>query len=149
MNQEKIEQELDEIGRLHESPIEYQFGCALVFALANSTIRIRAQYQVEHYRYDFALIHPTLEKALMFIECDGKEFHSSVEQLANDRAKERLAETIGAFVVRYSGSAIYYNSKDCAESAVRSLVRGWDWCIAASNRDGVQNGKISRTNVVD
>ena len=136
MNQEKIEQELNEIGRLSESPIEYQFGCALVFALANSTIRIRAQYQVEHYRYryDFALIHPTLEKALMFIECDGKEFHSTAEQLANDRAKERLAEKIGAFVVRYSGSAIYYNSKDCAESAVRSLVRGWDWCIAASNR---------------
>jgi len=130
MNQEKIERELDEIGRLSESPIEYQFGCALVFALGNSTVRIRAQYKVDRYRYDFALLHPVLEKPLMFIECDGKEFHSSAEQIANDRAKERAAATIGAFVVRYSGAAIYRNSKDCAENAVRSLVQGWCWCMA-------------------
>lgn len=129
VNREKVDRELDEIERLHESPIEYQFGCALVFVLANSTIRIRAQYTIEPYRYDFALLHPTLDKVLMLIECDGSEFHSSIEQLANDRAKEGIAETIGAFVVRYSGAAIFRNAKDCAQDALRSLMQGWIWCM--------------------
>jgi very-short-patch-repair endonuclease len=116
---------LEEIDELHESPIEHQFGIAAATVLARAGLRLVPQYELFGYRYDFAILHPRLDQVLALVECDGKEFHSTVEQLANDREKDTAAKSINAFVVRYSGVAITRNPKDCAENLLGILRREW------------------------
>jgi very-short-patch-repair endonuclease len=115
----------EEIHKLHESPIEHQFGIAAALVLAKLGFRVVPQYQLFGYRYDFAILHPRLDQVLALVECDGKEFHSTPEQLANDRQKDAAAESIGAFVVRYSGSAITRDARECAENLLGVLHRAW------------------------
>jgi very-short-patch-repair endonuclease len=115
----------EEMEKLCESPIEHQFGMAAAAALLGSGLRIASQYQLFGYRYDFAILHPRLNQVLALVECDGREFHSTPEQLANDRKKDAAAKSIGAFVVRYSGSAITRNAKDCAENLLGILHKQW------------------------
>jgi very-short-patch-repair endonuclease len=88
-------------------------------------LRLVPQYELFGYRYDFAILHPRLGQVLALVECDGKEYHSTVEQLANDREKDAAANSINAFVVRYSGVAITRNPKDCAENLLGILRREW------------------------
>jgi very-short-patch-repair endonuclease len=116
---------LEKNEKFYESPIEQQFGIAAAAACVRSGLRIVPQYRLFGYRYDFAILHPRLDQVLALVECDGKEFHSTSEQLANDRQKNAAAESIGAFVVRYSGAAIMRDPKDCAENLVGIVYRCW------------------------
>ena len=115
----------EEVDKLHESPIEHQFGLAAAPVLARLSLRIVPQYQLFGYRYDFAILHPKLDQVLALVECDGKEFHSTLEQITNDRHKDAAAENIGAFVVRYSGSAITRDARECAENLLGTLRKAW------------------------
>jgi hypothetical protein len=116
---------IEEVGKLHESPIEYQFGMAAAIVLAPLSLRFVPQYELFGYRYDFAVLHPRMDQVLALVECDGKEFHSTPEQLANDRQKDAAAESIRAFVARYSGSAITREPRECAENLLGRLHRHW------------------------
>jgi very-short-patch-repair endonuclease len=116
---------LETIENLQESPIEHQFGIAAAVVFARSALRIVPQYQLRGYRYDFAILHPTLDQVLALVECDGKEFHSTLEQITNDHRKDAAAESFGAFVVRYSGSAITRDPKECAENLLGTLHKAW------------------------
>jgi hypothetical protein len=120
-----IASHIERIDELHESPIEHQFGIAAAAVLGRKSLRIVPQYQLFGYRYDFAILHPRLDQVLALVECDGKEFHSTPEQLANDRQKDAAAVSINAFVVRYSGEAITRDAKDCAENLLGRLRREW------------------------
>lgn len=66
---------------------------------------ITPQYPWQGYRIDFAIrIKP---KRYIFIECDGKHFHSSDAQIARDRRKDKAAELAGILMLRFSGSHIF------------------------------------------
>jgi very-short-patch-repair endonuclease len=108
-----------------ESPIEHQFGIAAAAVFGRLGLRVVPQYELSKYRYDFAILHPALDRVMALIECDGKEFHSTVQQSANDREKEAAASEMDTFVIRYSGAAIVRDPKDCAENALRHICWAW------------------------
>jgi hypothetical protein len=123
-----VAEAIEQVESLCESPIERQFGIAAAAVLGRVGLRIVPQSRLSRFRYDFAILLPRRDRVLAFIECDGEQFHSSIEQRTNDRDKERAAAEIGAFVVRYSGAAIARDARDCAENALRQIW--WKWLVA-------------------
>lgn len=91
-----------------ESPIEIDLGAALL-AQAEGKYRICPQYKLHRYRYDFAILPKEQLTPLVLVECDGAAFHSTPEQLANDRAKDQAAIKAGTRVIRVTGKEIYHN----------------------------------------
>jgi very-short-patch-repair endonuclease len=57
----------------------------------------------------------------VLIECDGKEFHSTPKQIANDRRKEAAAWHAGMGIVRFTGSDIHQDTRNCALIAITRL----------------------------
>ena len=108
------------IRALCESPIEIEFGCFLV-EHAREEFIVVPQYPMGGFRFDFAICD---EKARPFVlvECDGKEFHSTPDQLENDRNKTEFAESKGVPLFRLKGSTIYRAAEPIAGAAI-SLAR--------------------------
>jgi hypothetical protein len=79
------------------------------------------QYQWEKYRVDLALRKP--DGRLIFIECDGKDFHSSPDQIERDAARERMMIDAGFIVVRFTGAEINHSPAACADTLRR--FRRW------------------------
>jgi very-short-patch-repair endonuclease len=72
------------------------------------------------------------------IECDGKEFHSTDEQIANDLAKDALAAKSGILLYRFSGSQIFRELDRCTQQVLKELrlyghvtARDWDALYSA------------------
>lgn len=81
-----------------ESPIERR----LYDTLINNGYYAKTQVQCGRYRIDIAL-----PGDLIAIECDGKAYHSTPQQKANDRRKDRYLRKNGWRVIRVSGRRIY------------------------------------------
>src|SRR4051794_11740995 len=78
-----------------ESPIEVDFGARITKALRvidDDTLTLAPQHSIGSFRYDFAITRNGRPQPVILVECDGKEFHRTVEQLANDRLKNALAK---------------------------------------------------------
>jgi len=126
-----------------ESPIETQFGgqlagfltigcerARLPFAMlegkkesdfASGTILLIPQFQWAGFRFDFALKVSDADRAMILIECDGEEFHSTDEQLANDQKKDAAAKVAGLVLFRFTGSEIFRNPDRCVRLVVEAL----------------------------
>ena len=130
------------IAPMTESPIETIFGASLSMLMegtlgddfkvgpkGNEAIfTLVPQYRLACYRYDFAIC--VGGESCVLIECDGKDFHSSPEQIENDAEKDRTAIELGKRILRFTGSMINSHSSACARETVRALVfegkrRGW------------------------
>ncbi|MGG1684880.1 endonuclease domain-containing protein [Pseudalkalibacillus sp. NRS-1564] len=83
-----------------ESPIERR----LYRALQHNGYRLETQVHCGPYRIDIVLSAFNIA-----IECDGKPFHSSVEQKAHDRKKNTYLRKNGWKVMRFSGRQINRN----------------------------------------
>ena len=121
-----------------ESPIETIFGAKLALALRpvceelgwtfsvgaqpNADVSLRPQYPLQQYRYDFAILAKGQPQPLILIECDGKEFHSTEQQQANDRLKDKAALMAGVQLVRFSGSEINNDVDRCVRRTLRSMA---------------------------
>ncbi len=87
--------------------------------------RLYAQYRVGDRKLDFAYIVTPLQEPWeirLGIECDGHEYHSSVEQKANDN--ERTIEVVseqGFNIIRFSGSQISRDPKACAAKVAEAV----------------------------
>lgn len=95
-----------------ESPIEEQLFEALWVRGHQPT----TQEQVGRYRIDIAF-----KKEKIAIECDGKAYHSTKQQLANDRRKDRYLRNEGWRVLRFSGSQIYNDPDLCCRQIEECL----------------------------
>jgi len=75
------------------------------------------QYLFENYRIDFALIgnRPNDNfRKMMFIECDGHDFHERTkDQAARDRKKDRDIQIAGVPLLRFTGSEIFRDPFEC------------------------------------
>lgn len=117
-----------------ESPIEVMLGSRLAFyrdkwkSLGLPEIKLAAQYKLAGFRYDFA-IKDSDGKLLLAIECDGKEFHSSPEQQANDEAKNAAIFATDAAMFRFTGSDIFRDDDRCAAEIFNHLR----WKFGISN----------------
>jgi very-short-patch-repair endonuclease len=110
-----------------ESPIEVKMAEAMLLILGWENAQIIPQYRVARYRFDFAICfigcfaHIRPGRPVLLIECDGKDFHSSPEQLKNDAAKNRCALEIGAPCLRFTGSEIWKNAFAAATAVEEAL----------------------------
>lgn len=99
-----------------ESPIEIDLGVSLtkVFQeISDPKLSLEPQFILGPFRDDFAIRCEGLERPIALVECDGKEFHSTEDQIRRELAKERLAIQAGFQFFRFSGSHIYRNPKKC------------------------------------
>jgi very-short-patch-repair endonuclease len=120
-----------EIGDSTDSPIEDILGAAVLMFFERAgtplvlckTLDRRSlpaglllvpQFRWSFYRSDWAIFNPVTGSALL-IECDGKEFHSSDEQKAHDRAKDQAAADRGFLTMRFTGSQIHRRADELAQ----------------------------------
>lgn len=122
------------IAPMTESPIETILGAAVSLLMGDAlgdefkigktgreaTFTLVPQYKLACYRYDFAIC--VGGNSFVLIECDGKDFHSSPEQIENDDEKDRTACELGKKLLRFTGSMINSNADLCARDVVSALV---------------------------
>jgi very-short-patch-repair endonuclease len=91
------------------------------------------QFLIDRFRYDLSIKREGQPKPFVLIECDGKEFHSTEEQIAHDLAKDALAAKAGISLLRFSGSEIYRELDRCVVQIFKGLrlrrkivARDWD-----------------------
>lgn len=120
-----------------ESPIETIFGAQLALALRpfckdigwafsigteNDDIVLHPQFPLAQFRYDFAVRAKWKLKPLVLVECDGKEFHSSADQQANDKLKDVAALQAGIRLVRFTGSEIHRDIDACVTYVMSVMI---------------------------
>jgi very-short-patch-repair endonuclease len=122
-----------------DSPIETIFGAKLALVLRpvceelgwkfsigsddlDADLVLQPQYQFQRFRYDFAVVAKGQPKPLVLVECDGKDFHSTPEQQANDKLKDLAASKAGIALVRFSGSEINGDVDRCVRRAIAACV---------------------------
>jgi very-short-patch-repair endonuclease len=106
-----------------ESPIEVELGTQFLIALGavgNEDFKLVPQRVLGPFRYDFAITRKG--RLIGLIECDGKEFHTTKDQLANDRAKDKLAAEMGVRMFRFSGSDICRDPKECVREVLHTII---------------------------
>jgi hypothetical protein len=121
----------------YESPIEEQLGDWLLFVFDQcfppDTVSLIPQYEAGRYRYDFAikLVGETAaavkDQPIFLIECDGLKFHSTPEQIINDKNKDAFAREISLGCLRYRGTDIWRNVYGIAIEIAGAVehVRRW------------------------
>ncbi len=108
-----------------ESPIETILAVAILVQHGGA-VQLRAhgtgfgpqwtlipQYPFGRYRADFALRHA--DGRLFFIECDGRDFHSSPEQVEYDARRDEAMISAGHRVFRFTGAEIHHSAVACVE----------------------------------
>lgn len=125
------------IGDATDSPIEDMLGAALLMAsrsigfdlklckgrpapdLGGYVLVPQARWGI--YRSDWAIISIVTKMALL-IECDGKDFHSSPEQIAHDRTKDQAAHDRGYLTMRFTGSEINSSADEIARRILAVVI---------------------------
>jgi very-short-patch-repair endonuclease len=132
-----------EIGSLCDSEIEVDLAVALTKALRiidDPSLSLRHQFALGRFLYDLYFKRDGRSKPLVMIECDGKEFHSTDEQIANDRAKDALAAKSGILLLRFSGSQIFRELDRCTQQVLKELR--WRGHITASDWDALYSARV-------
>ena len=120
-----------------DSPIESILGAALILCFKNggkpltlaaqpepaTGLLLIPQFKWGVYRSDWAIYNPKTTDALL-IECDGKDYHSSQEQVAHDQRKDQAAHDRGYLTVRFSGSKIHRDADGCARGVFDFVYGG-------------------------
>lgn len=83
---------------------------------ADTDVLLIPQWPIGRYRYDF-LARSAHHARVVLIECDGKDFHSSREQTANDRRKDEEAKRAGIPLLRFKGTELFRDAHSCASTA--------------------------------
>ena len=116
-----------------------------------STLTITPQAQLGEYRVDFLLVHENIETEYpkeaqeelsedtiaiikpelgvhtriqkdLIIECDGHDFHEKTKQQATrDKRRDRILQSLGYKVFRFTGSEIYNDAMGCAFEVINSF----------------------------
>lgn len=76
---------------------------------------IEPQFEIQKYLIvDFVILFPQYSKLKIVIECDGHDFHEKTkEQVKKDKQRDRTLTKLGFKILRFSGSEIYNNPKNC------------------------------------
>lgn len=105
-----------------ESPIETILGAELLLrAQDEPSIQFKPQYVWRRYRIDWAALHSESKKPLAFVECDGRDYHTSDQQRARDASRDAECASAGIKVFRFTGSEINRASRWCADQVFDHL----------------------------
>jgi very-short-patch-repair endonuclease len=110
-----------ELGAVCESPIEVIFGAHLKRLTLPEGFVLQPQFKWRRWRMDFAILRDG--EPVIFIECDGRAFHSTPEQIANDAAKDSAARSARIKLIRLTGSEIHRRPVDCAEYVLQQVAK--------------------------
>lgn len=105
-----------------ESPIETMLAVALLIQRRDVELRaygtgfgpewtLIPQHPWGRYRIDFVLRN--VSGRMLFIECDGRDYHSSPEQVERDRKRDEEIKAAGYRVFRFSGADINHSPVAC------------------------------------
>lgn len=92
---------------------------------------IAPQVPIGRYRADLVIACEIVDEengwTSLVVECDGHDFHDRTpEQASRDRARDRLFQSLGFTVFRFTGSDINTRGDDCAQEIARLLYsRCW------------------------
>ena len=132
-----------EIAPLCDSQIEIDLAIPLTKAIRvidDPTLSLSHQFPLGRFLYDLYLKREGRPKPLVLVECDGKEFHSTDDQIAKDRAKDALAAESGIPLLRFSGSEIFRELDRCVGQVFKGLrLRGH---ITASDWDALEFARM-------
>jgi very-short-patch-repair endonuclease len=125
-----------------DSQIEIDLAIPLtkaIHVIDDPTLSLGHQFPLGRFLYGLYVKREGRSKPLVLIECDGKEFHSTDDQIANDRAKNALAAKSGIPLFRFSGSEIFRELDSCVVQVFKGLrLRGHitasDWVALESAR---------------
>jgi very-short-patch-repair endonuclease len=89
---------------------------ALAGAVEPRMFWIMAQRRIATYRADFVIVGQDRDGVLdaLVVECDGKKWHSSSEQVEHDIKRNREMRTMGLAVKRFTGAEIFFEPEMCA-----------------------------------
>lgn len=114
-----------------ESPIEVLFGVEFTKFISSTRLKFTRchqsvendfgrdhillipQYCWRNFRIDWAIKVPFLKQPLYFVECDGRDFHSSDAQIARDQRKDSEVLQAGIQIFRFTGSELERNTAAC------------------------------------
>lgn len=101
-----------------DSPIEQRFWDEWLeyVGWSNDTYRLVPQHPIGRYRVDFAHI-----STRTVVELDGFASHSSTDDIANDRKRQREIEEMGWHVIRFGGKEIHNDVRKCVEETLRRI----------------------------
>jgi very-short-patch-repair endonuclease len=132
-----------EIGPLCDSEIEIDLAIGLtkgIRIIDDPTLSVGHQFPLRRFLYDLYVKRAGRSKPLVLVECDGKEFHSTADQIKNDHAKDVLADKSGIPLFRFSGSEIFRELDRCVAKVFKALRRGGH--IAASDWDALEAARV-------
>ncbi len=132
-----------EIAPRCDSQIEIDLAIPLTKAIRiidDPTLSLGHQFSLGRFLYDLYVKREGRRKPLVLIECDGKEFHSTDDQIANDRAKNALAAKSGIPLFRFSGSEIFCELDRCVVQVFEALRLGGH--ITASDWDALESARM-------
>ncbi len=137
---------VDDLHKVCESPIEKLFASGLVaetllydriglrvdfvddgdFQGASSEyVTIIPQHKTVKYRVDFyfeVIGHAGPIK--LAVECDGHDFHERTkEQARRDRSMDRWLQSQGIAILRFTGSEIWKDARECAAQAIGFVTK--------------------------
>lgn len=107
-----------------DSPIEVELGVKVERALrviSDPTLSLKPRYFLGSYIYDLAIFREGRPYPIIIVECDGKDFHSTPEQLQNDARKNKLARSKGIVLLRFTGSEIHRTPDDCVAKILQTM----------------------------
>jgi very-short-patch-repair endonuclease len=104
-----------------ESPIEVMLGSQLQADLPAQWALV-PQYKLRGFRFDFA-VFPAGESQTpkLLIECDGRQFHNSPEQIQRDARKTELCCELRIPLLRFTGREIYRDQRFCSAQCLACL----------------------------
>lgn len=105
---------------LHARRLCEDHGWKFVVGAEPADISLRPQFPLQRFRYDFAIL--VRGRPVVLIECDGKDFHSSDEQLANDALKDTAAKEAGFQLLRFPGSQLHRDPDRCVSMAIEAMA---------------------------
>lgn len=99
------------------TPIESK----MFYALRRAGLDPIPQYKQCGYRLDFAIIKDGIK---LDVECDGKDYHSSIAQKAHDRKRTQVLNRNGWKVIRFTGKQIFRDVDLCVTKVEGKLNTG-------------------------
>lgn len=102
-----------------DSHIEQLMMLALTRVLPKNA-EIFQQFRIGKYKADF-LVCGSAKKIV--IECDGKQYHTRVNQVIHDKNRDEFMRSLGYEIIRFSGSDIFKNHESCALKVREELLR--------------------------
>lgn len=73
------------------------------------------QYKWNSFRIDWVVKISFLKQPYFCVECDGREFHSSEQQVLRDRARDEAIRSAGMQIFRFTGSELDRNPLACVK----------------------------------